>query len=227
MYFPPGALFAVLCPANHCFQNNMNNRANIMYFIEQLCTLAARERPAADVYVHNIQRDILRIVDAVVPPDGSGAANAKHVRRVLGGLRVRAVLGPDSLAELDAALRDREASAAADLDLDLGIDMEPDPGVTVPTAGNGDWGGSSGMRSGPSRPVSSLKLDRRQIEQRIEEDRERNKRLRENMWAVPGTDRGEFDKMWDELSDIGEDDYQAAYEEAAERRRIAEEYDYE
>lgn len=58
----------------------MNNRANIMYFIEHLCDMAVRENHQA--YVGMMQRDILRIVDAVAPEDGSGAANVKVVRKV-------------------------------------------------------------------------------------------------------------------------------------------------
>lgn len=61
-------------------QNNMNNRANIMYFIEHLCDLAVRESHLA--YVQMMQRDIQHVIDAVAPPDGSGAANVKVARRV-------------------------------------------------------------------------------------------------------------------------------------------------
>ena len=57
----------------------MNNRANIMYFIEHLCDLALRENAAG--WIANIQRDILRIIDAVAPLDSAGA-NVKVVRRV-------------------------------------------------------------------------------------------------------------------------------------------------
>ena len=58
----------------------MNNRANIMYFIEHLCEVAQRENHLD--FVRMMQRDILRVVDAVAPSDGSGAANVKVVRRV-------------------------------------------------------------------------------------------------------------------------------------------------
>lgn len=52
-----------------------------MYFIEHLCDMAARE--GHQDYVRMMQRDILRVVDAVAPEDGSGAANVKVVRKVL------------------------------------------------------------------------------------------------------------------------------------------------
>ncbi|TPR09226.1 hypothetical protein CAN33_008125 [Aspergillus niger] len=122
------------CILEQLERNNMNNRANIMYFIEQFCDMATKEDHAP--YVRMIQRDILRIVDCVAPADGSGAANVKH------------------------------------------------------------------------------------IEQRIEEDRERNKRLRESMWTVSGDDGDEHGKFWDEASDIGEDDFLAANEEVMERRQM-------
>lgn len=60
------------------------------------------------------------------------------------------------------------------------------------------------------------KLDRKQVEQRIEEDRERHKRLRENIWAVPEGDYAELDKLWEETSDFGDDDLRMLEEEARE-----------
>ncbi len=60
----------------------MNNRANIMYFIEHLCDMSQKENHLD--FIRMMQRDILRVVDAVAPSDGSGAANVKVVRRVSG-----------------------------------------------------------------------------------------------------------------------------------------------
>lgn len=67
-----------------------------------------------------------------------------------------------------------------------------------------------------------VRLDKRQIEQRIEEDRERHKRLRESIWAVSPDEDQEFERLWDEASDIGEDDYLAAEEDALERSQAVE-----
>lgn len=61
-------------------QNNMNTRANIMYFIEHFLEMAQKDGHVD--YVRMIQRDIIRVVDAVAPDDGSGAANVKVVRSV-------------------------------------------------------------------------------------------------------------------------------------------------
>lgn len=51
-----------------------------MYFLEHLLEMASKERQ--NQYVRMMQRDIIRVVDAVCPEDGSGAANVKVVRRV-------------------------------------------------------------------------------------------------------------------------------------------------
>lgn len=152
-----------------------------------------------------MQRDILRVVDAVVPPDGSGAANIKHVRRVLNGLQSKDILSAETVAEIDAGLKEREAQVAH---LDLDAEEE----------GNNGSKAKGGTPRG-SRP-SGMRVDKRQIEQRIEEDRERNKRLRESMWTVSGDDGDEHGKFWDEVSDIGEDDFLGAQEELMERNQM-------
>lgn len=83
---------------------------------------------------------------------------------------------------------------------DLG-DMPPSQTVPPP------------YRKGGNPPAG---LDKKQIEQRIEEDRERHKRQRENIWAVPETDEAELDKLWEETSSLGSDDYRMIEEEHQE-----------
>ncbi|KAI5300301.1 hypothetical protein KEM56_002566 [Ascosphaera pollenicola] len=198
------------CILEQLERNNMNNRANIMYFIEHLCESATRENHLE--FVRMIQRDILRIVDAVAPADGSGAANIKHVRRVLTGLQAKSILSGDTVKEIDQCLKERETVPAHLLELE---DADADANANADIS----------KESSSTKRGGGLRLDKRQIEQRIEEDRERNKRLRESMWEVPGNNFDEFNKMWDEMSNIGEDDYINAEEEARERRRIAEDFE--
>ncbi|KAF2804012.1 uncharacterized protein BDZ99DRAFT_426197 [Mytilinidion resinicola] len=192
------------CILEQLERNNMNNRANIMYFIEHLCDLALREHHPE--FTRMIERDILRVIDAVAPSDGSGAANVKVVRKVLHALQQKKVLMADTVAELEECLKERDITPAH------------------PALAEGPMNGASSKSSMPhgSRFNGSVRLDKRQIEQRIEEDRERHKRLRESIWAVGGDDDAEFEKMWDDGSDIGEDDYLAAEEDAAERRQTVE-----
>lgn len=65
-----------------------------------------------------------------------------------------------------------------------------------------------------SRRGTMGKLEKRQIEQRIEEDRERHKRERESIWAIPTGEDTEMNKLWEETSDFGEDDDRLLAEES-------------
>lgn len=206
------------CILEQLERNNMNNRANIMYFIPSLCDSARSSGEKA--YVRMMERDILRIIDLVAPDDGSGAANVKVVRKVLQQLRDKQFLQPQTVLELEDCIVGRDAA-----------DGQSSPGRAAPAPDQSIAEGvPSTTRSTPvvtqreSYHGPAVRLDKRQVEQRIEEDRERHKRAREGIWAILQASNNlaedaECDKMWDELSDIGEDDYQLAKEEMEERRR--------
>ncbi|KAI0376834.1 CTD kinase subunit gamma CTK3-domain-containing protein [Hypomontagnella monticulosa] len=189
------------CILEQLEKTSMNTRANIMYFLEHLLEMASKERH--NEYVRMMQRDILRVVDAVCPEDGSGAANVKVVRRVLQSLMNKSILLEQTVTEIEACLKERDTSA--------------DGGFSSPA--NGDDAGRSRNGNGSS---NSNRLDKRQIEQRIEEDRERHKRMRESMWAVPGTIQEEAMKLLEETSDLGEDDHILGVEEWEEFQREVE-----
>ncbi|KAL8684916.1 MAG: hypothetical protein Q9218_008074 [Villophora microphyllina] len=194
------------CILEQLERNSMNNRANIMYFIEHLCDMAQRENHMN--FVRMMQKDILMVVDAVAPSDGSGAANVKVVRRVLQGLQQKNILQPDTVTEIEGCLKERDTIAAehsALSPIDANAQRE-----------NPHHLATSNKLNGVTRP------DKRQIEQRIEEDRERHKRLRESIWAIGDEGDQEFERLWDEVSEIGEDDYIAAEEDAMERRQALE-----
>ncbi|RFU29978.1 hypothetical protein B7463_g6348, partial [Scytalidium lignicola] len=197
------------CILEQVEKNSMNNRANIMYFIEHLCDMASKE--GHQDYVRMMQRDILRVVEAVAPEDGSGAANVKVVRKVLQGLQQKNFLLAQTVLEIEEFLRERDTLPDhAGLSSPLQQDVEMG-GMSVPVPQTSKSAKVNGVRT----------LDKKQIEQRIEEDRERHKRLRENIWAAPQDIDAEFDKLWDETSDLGEDDYILYEEEAQERRNAA------
>ncbi|KAI0127536.1 CTD kinase subunit gamma CTK3-domain-containing protein [Xylariales sp. AK1849] len=209
------------CILEQLEKNSMNTRANIMYFIEPFLELAQRDQTKND-YVRRMQRDIIRVVDAVCPEDGSGAANVKVVRKVLQGLNEKSFLSGQTVAEIEELLRERAAASLGDM------------GLSSPA--NGD-GGSSGAHEGTVRNGSTtgavdsaqgasakstrngappLKLEKRQIEQRIEEDRERHKKRRENVWVTPREGKQRRQKVWDDGSDVGEDDSRMGDEEGDE-----------
>ena len=93
----------------------------------------------------------------------------------------------------------------------------------VVSGGSGGGGGGTGTMTNGTGISPMVKLDKKQIEQRIEEDRERHKRLRESIWAVNADDdaSAEFEKLWVEASDVAEDDHLAAEEDKLERRAVA------
>ncbi|KAK2070651.1 hypothetical protein P8C59_005128 [Phyllachora maydis] len=193
------------CILEQLERNNMNTRANIMYFIEHFLDSAQRDGHVD--YVRMMERDIIRVVDAVAPDDGSGAANVKVVRKVLRALQGKSHLGAETVTQIEEVLKERD-TAAQDISLsspvnDLG-DMPPSQ--TLPP---------------PKRGGAPLKLDRKQVEQRLEEDRERHKRLRESIWAVPSGDDAEMEKLWEETSDLGEDDHRLGEEEWQEWKASA------
>lgn len=182
-----------------------------MYFIEILCDMACRE--GHDDYVRMMQRDILRVVDAVAPEDGSGAANVKVVRKVLQGLQQKSFLLAQTVTEIEECLKER--------------DTQPDVLLSSPVGESEANGNGNSQHATPKLAKANgvARLDKRQIEQRIEEDRERHKRLREHIWAVPavGPD-AEFDKLWDETSELGDDDIDLYEEETMERKEAGKEW---
>lgn len=162
-----------------------------------------------------IERDILRIVDLVAPPEGGGAANVRVARSVLKALEGKGFLQQQTVGELDEFIAGRDAAGAP---------------ASPPVAGaEGNEGGTPSVARNTPASVREpwaappVKLDKKQIEQRIEEDRERHKRAREGIWAVTqnSNDLGEDaekDKMWGETSDMEDDDYELAKEEADQRK---------
>ncbi|KAK4193556.1 CTD kinase subunit gamma CTK3-domain-containing protein [Podospora australis] len=200
------------CILEQLERSNMNIRANIMYFIEHFLDTANREGHGE--YVVMMARDIIRVVDAVAPEDGSGAANVKVARKVITALHDKKFLDDETVSQISEVLRDRYQTAQdlaitssfspsdGELPLDDLTHMPP-PRTRI----------SSSSKKGPP------KLDRKQVEQRIEEDRERHKRQRENTWAV--APENEFERLWDETSSLGSDDERMAKEEYDEWKEQA------
>lgn len=124
------------------------------------------------------------------------------VHKVLGGLQQKEILSPATVVELEECLKERDTVQGHSA-------LSPAAEEDTPTRlGSPHTNKANG----------GLRVNKRQIEQRIEEDRERHKRQRENIWAVK-PEVNEFDRLWEETSDIGEDDFLAAGEDAIERKQ--------
>lgn len=126
-------------------------------------------------------------------------------------MQQKSFLQAQTVLEIDEVLRERDTSTH-------------DVGISSPVNGDASLGDMPPSQTipKPNRGAAPQKLDKKQIEQRIEEDRERHKRLREGIWAIPRDPRdAEMWKLFEETSDIGDDDYLMAEEEWEERDRCA------
>lgn len=199
------------CILEQLERNSLNLRANIMYFVPSLCDAAKAQNE--EIYIRMMERDILRIVDLVAPPDGSGAANVKVVRSVLKGLEGKGFLQSQTVVELEEWISGRDSGGAVSSPQgDGGVEAVPSVARNTPM---------SAQRDPYAAPA--IRLDKRQIEQRIEEDRERHKRAREGIWAIRQMTTGLMDdaecgKSWEDCLDAADDDFELAKEEAEERR---------
>ncbi|KAK4202653.1 CTD kinase subunit gamma CTK3-domain-containing protein [Triangularia verruculosa] len=197
------------CILEQLEKNNMNTRANIMYFIEHFLDMASKEGHVE--YIGMMQRDIIRVVDAVAPEDGTGIANVKVARKVLQALSSKSFLDNEVVSQIEEVLKDRYTAAAQD----LALMSSPPTAQQQRDHDDGDMP-TPQTRVSSSKKKTTAKLDRKQVEQRIEEDRERHKRQRENIWAVSPENNAELQKLWEETSSLGEDDERTMEEERME-----------
>ncbi len=114
-----------------------------------------------------------------------------------------------TVGEIEELLKDRDAASSAH-------------NLSSPVAAAHGFGDTE---TNPTPSKAPQRVDKKVAEQRIEEDRERHKRLRENIWAVPPARPGtsstetELEQLWEDTSDLGEDDYDLYHEEADDRAR--------
>lgn len=196
------------CILEQLERNSMNNRANIMYFLPALCDAAKSAGEAS--YIRMMERDILRIIDLVAPDDGSGAANVKVVRQVLQLLKEKQVLQQQTIGELEECIASRDSGAHLSPHRKSNSDaMDIEDATSKPPR-------EKTVSHKESRP------DKRQIEQRIEEDRERHKKSREGRWAIiqpsddPAVD-SQCALLWAQSGGLEADDYVLIAEEAETR----------
>lgn len=126
------------------------------------------------------------------------------------------------MIEIEGCLKERDTSAH-DFSLSSPLNEKeqqrgrPSASASA-TATDPDVGGGGGGSLPAQRNGVNIKPTKRQIEQRIEEDRERHKRMRESMWVVPPNPVDQARKFFAETSDLGEDDRILGHEEIAQFR---------
>ncbi|KAI0363394.1 hypothetical protein BV20DRAFT_958405 [Pilatotrama ljubarskyi] len=217
-YFPSCGEDLWDCLLDACHTGSLNHRINILYLLDSLCEACLVSRPPpgsstqpSSSYVDYVSRDLRKIVDNVVPEGRQGLPNLMSTKQILENWRSKRIVEPQKVDEVIAVLDGRRAAA-----------------------------GSASTERAPSPDSSVGGLTRDDIKRRMEEDRERHKRLRERRWVqpvgqnlpaampplasfLPLTDEGdgvgelaldiEFDNEWETTSDWNEDDDEAIAEE--------------
>ncbi|KAJ7164634.1 CTD kinase subunit gamma CTK3-domain-containing protein [Mycena crocata] len=210
------------CIVEQCEKGSINSRINILYFLDSLCetcllvkshSSAVGSGPRNNQYVDFVKRDIGKIVECVVPAGREGLPNLTSTKQILESWRSKRVVDPQTVDDVLTALRKRT----------------PPPLESE---------GSSAPAVSHSRSSHSS-LPRTEVFKRIEEDRERHKRLRERRWVQPISHRApgqmnmlsflpltgetddevlavdvEFENDWETTSDWNEDDDEAAEDES-------------
>ncbi|KAI0764289.1 CTD kinase subunit gamma CTK3-domain-containing protein [Trametes elegans] len=205
------------CLVEESQKGSLNNRINILYLLDSLCEACLASKPPpgssqpSSSYVDYVSRDLRKIVDHVVPEGRQGLPNLMSTKQILESWRTKRIVEPQKVDEVIATLDERRADASE----------------------------SAARATSPDSAPGALSRD--DIKRRMEEDRERHKRLRERRWVqpvvgqaaaaampplasfLPLTDEQdgvgelaldiEFDNEWETTSDWNEDDDEAIGEE--------------
>ncbi|KAK1217341.1 hypothetical protein PQX77_020002 [Marasmius sp. AFHP31] len=219
------------CIVEECQKGTINARINILYFLDSLCETCLLLKSHStggssntNLYVDYVSRDLPSIVENVVPPGREGLPNLVSTRQILENWRSKRVIDPQVIDTVISTLELRQSETQNDL-------PEPEPENDAPT-----------VQPRHQSDHKKSRLPRQEVFKRIEEDRERHKRLRERRWVQPTamkqqtTNPGltcflpleygtgdesappidiEFDNDWETLSDWNEDDDEACAEENA------------
>lgn len=209
------------CIVEECQKGSINSRINILYFLDSLCETCLLLRSHSSTangpqYVDFVSRDLQKVVESVVPEGRAGLPNLTSTKQILENWRSKRIIDPQKVDDVINALNSRST--------------QPDP------TANGTSSHDQPQQPSRSSSKRSSQLSRNEIQKRIEEDRERHKRLRERRWVQPTSLKAalfvnpqllsllpdgeeepsvdiEFDNDWETTSDWNEDDEEAAGEE--------------
>ncbi|THH09643.1 hypothetical protein EW145_g1872 [Phellinidium pouzarii] len=161
------------CVVEECQKGSINTRINILYLLDALCETSLLSKAASGsssaFYVDFVARDLAKIVEYVIPEGREGLINlmsaTQHptLQQILDNWRTKRIIDPQKIDEVLVKLDTQKTAMHAD---------------RPPVHGNGN-----GEVSPPSSATSTF--SRNEIFKRIEEDRERHKRLRERRWVQP------------------------------------------
>ncbi|KAH0835808.1 CTD kinase subunit gamma CTK3-domain-containing protein [Lanmaoa asiatica] len=168
------------CIIEECQKGSINHRINILYFLDSLCESSllakAHQPPPAEpfshakqantsFYVDYVSRDLHQIVECVVPVGRQGLPNLTSTKQILENWRTKRIIEPQRVDEVMQVLSSRQNQATESSVGSMSVPISHPPSSRGPGSGN------------------DVHLSRGEIFKRIEEDRERHKRLRERRWV--------------------------------------------
>ncbi|KAJ2759495.1 hypothetical protein IWQ56_005723 [Coemansia nantahalensis] len=162
-------------------------RLNIVLVLDRILSTgggraSAAATAAAQTWRGVVARDVERIVQTAIPETPGGDSNVPQVRKVVAGWRRREVFDEPTMARIERLLGSRADGAGTG-------------------AGAGAGAGAGGAEAG---------MKNQDILKRIEEDRERHKRHKEDAWIRPAYEQPEDElaSYWETTSDFNDADWQ-------------------
>ena len=207
-------------------QGSLNARINIFYFLDSLCETclslqsSGRSDQSSIMYMDFVERDLEKVVDSVVPPGKEGMVNLGSARQVCRSRLIPCHMRTHTISQQILENWRSKRFVKPDLiDNVLGVLSQR----------------TTDLRSNPDHR-SAEPLPRHEIFKRIEEDRERHKRLRERRWVQAVSHQSntvrpsllslkspsaseeneediEFENDWETTSEWNNDDEEACAEE--------------
>jgi len=201
------------CIIQACQEASLNLKMNILYFIESLCEMSSSVGPEP-YYVQHLARDLRTLVNLLVPDSREGLLNLYGTKQVVRNWRNRRFIDQNAFDGADELLRRRQQWSH--------IEQNGSPERLA-------------RADGQPKADAIGRMSKQQRIDRMNEDRERQKRLREQRWILPTPPAAtqhrlattlpatlsaneaaldkEFDDAWETTSDWNEDDDDAIDEE--------------
>ncbi|PWN22830.1 hypothetical protein BCV69DRAFT_98966 [Microstroma glucosiphilum] len=149
------------CILNECGKTNLSSRLNILFLLDFLFTdySSRYSQKLINDFRRMASKDLLRLIDHVVPHDNLNGVklNSGVTIQILSSWRLKRLFPQEQIADLLARLQERIADTLH----------------------------SKGSSSNNGEEAGLPTLSHSEILRRIEEDRERHKRIREKLWVLP------------------------------------------
>ncbi|TEB38058.1 hypothetical protein FA13DRAFT_1681452 [Coprinellus micaceus] len=181
-YFPNCGEDIWECIMDDFEKGTINARINVLYFLDSLCETcllvkskashrersSSSSRRSSNLYVDFVSRDLDKIIDHVVPQGKQGLPNLASTKQILERWRSKRILDPQRVDQVLSSLNER-------------TNIVP-PSTPSETQSSSSTATTAVPKYIPPQPPA---LSRNEVFKRIEEDRERHKRLRERRWVQP------------------------------------------